>query len=151
MKKIIAVLLVLVSLFSMFAICASSEGVFDELINKEDENPLYIIIYKHYHSDEVMYMPQPTFSYQGPCVLKVTTDAPVAVNKEFQYWEDADGKTYRPGQEVYVEGEIHLYAVFTKANTPKDEPNFIGVIRSAIQSLLSVFHKILVSLHIVNP
>ena len=97
MKKLLAILLAIVALFSVLSVgmlaAADNDNIFG--IDKEDEKPLYIIIYKEYQKDDkVMYMPPPTYSYEGPRYLTITTDAPTAIGKEFQYWVDDDGNTY---------------------------------------------------------
>ena len=154
MKKLIAVLLVILSLVSILSIAAVALDIDDPFgIGGEDEQPLYILIYKKYdNSDKVTYMPAPTYSFNGPCTLTVTTDTPIAAGKEFQYWVDDEGNTYYPGQEVWVEQEIHLYAVFSDAPSGSgDQGRVLDYIKAGFNSIIALFRKLLVALHILNP
>jgi len=154
MKKLIAILLAILSLISILSVAAAALDADNPFgIDKEDEKPLYIIIYKKYNNgDEVTYMPAPTYSYTGPRNLTITTDTPIAIGKEFQYWVDDEGNTYNPGQEIWVEKEIHLYAIFSDASSGPDKTNRIfDIIKTGFDSIIAVFRKLLVALHILNP
>ncbi|MBQ5968496.1 MAG: hypothetical protein IKN72_08800 [Clostridia bacterium] len=153
MKKILAVLLALLSLVSVFSVAVAALDADNPFgIDTGDEKPLYIIIYKAYDkTDKVTYMPAPTYSYTGPRYLTVTKDTPVAAGKEFQYWVDDEGNTYNPGQEVWVEKEIHLYAIFSDAPSGSGkEGRVLDMIKAGFDSIVALFRKILVALHILN-
>lgn len=125
MKKIIAVLLSVVCIFSCMALPASAlEDAFDDVIGgvggnlglEEDRPILYGIIYKMDTLDgvSIMYKPSPSVSFTSPGTYTVTNDTPLSVDYEFVCWEHQEtGKHYYAGDKLYIDGQEVLLAVWT--------------------------------------
>lgn len=146
MKKIIALMLSVICLFSCMGMTASA-GVFDDILYnvtvnmgmEPDEPIIYGITYQ---SDSIlsgvapMYMPSPTFSFTKPGTYVVTEAVPLAVDYEFVCWvDDETGKNYYAGDTIYIDGQKALTAKWT----PKTDNNIrpIRVIVTAIEALRS--------------
>ena len=93
MKKIIALLLSIVCLFSCMATTASA-GLFQDVIDnitinmglEPDEPIIYGIVYDSnslLSGVAPMYVPSPTFSFTKPGTYVVTDNVPLAVDYEF--------------------------------------------------------------------
>ncbi len=145
MKKIIALLLSIVCLFSCMATTASA-GVFKDVIDnitismglEPDEPIIYGITYDSnslLSGVAPMYIPSPTFSFTKPGTYVVTDNVPLAVDYKFVCWEDENGKAYYAGTPIYIDGQKVLYAKWT----PKTDNNIrpVRVILTAIEALRS--------------
>lgn len=146
MKKIIALMLSIICLFSCMTVSASA-GVLDDVLYNVTVNmgmePDEPIIYGiTYDSDKLlsgvapMYMPSPTFSFTKPGTYVVTDNVPLAVDYEFVCWvEEETGKLYYAGDTIYIDGNKTLLAKWT----PKTDNNIrpIRVIVTAIETLRS--------------
>ncbi len=129
MKKIIAVLLSVLCIFSVFAVSASAE--LDKSLDlglEDDKTVIYAINYKN-DSLEVttMYTPLPTINFKGPGTATITNDTPIAVDHDFVCWRDDNGNRYYEGDKIEINGEVTLYAVWE----PKTDsyPQIIRTIR----------------------
>ncbi|MBR6313306.1 MAG: hypothetical protein IKR49_01545 [Clostridia bacterium] len=133
MKKVIAILLVVISLVSLMSIGLS---VFAG--NDQDETKIYAVIYAK-GGIPVMYEPTPTFRYDGPGWLTVSADTPIAIDYDFLYWIDQDNNRYYPGDKIYVDHEVKLTPVFA----PKTDSDIhtTRVIKAAFQALIRVLEK----------
>lgn len=144
MKKIIALLLCFVCLFSSLGITSAAAGVFDEVLTnitvnmgmEPDESILYGITYD---SDglltgvKVMYMPSATVTFTRPGTYTVTDDIPLSVDYEFVCWEDEDtGKLYYAGDKIYIDGNKTFYAVWQEKTDGKNR--VIRTIATAIET-----------------
>lgn len=146
MKKITALLLCIVCLFSCVTFSASA-GVFNEILDnvtinmglEPDEPIIYGITYdsnKLLSGVAPLYVPSPTFSFTRPGTYVVTDNIPLAVDYEFVCWEDEEtGKLYYAGDTIYIDGQKTLLAKWT----PKTDNNVrpIRVIVTAIEALRS--------------
>ena len=144
MKKILAVLLSLICIFSSATVTASA-GVFDVVFTnitlgmgmEPDEPIIYGITYasdKIFSGVSVMYMPSTTFKFTNPGTYTVTDDIPLSVDYNFVCWEDEDtGKLYYAGDKIYIDGQKTFYAVWE----PKTDNNVrpIRVIITAVEAL----------------
>ncbi len=145
MKKIIALLLCLVCLFSSVGMTASAANIFNEVITnitismglEPDEPIIYGIIYDSNRlltGVTILYKPSPTFSFTKPGTYTVTDDIPLAVDHKFICWEDEDtGKHYYAGDKIYIDGQKTLLAVWA----PKTDNNVrpIRAIVTAVEAL----------------
>ena len=143
MKKIIAVLLCLICIFSTMSMTASA-GVFDDLVTgisvslgmEPDDPILYGITYgsdKLLSGVTVMYMPGQTAKFTNPGTYTVTSDIPLSVDYEFVCWEDEHGQLYYPGDKIYIDGQKELTAVWKEKTDGRARP--IRVIVTAIETL----------------
>lgn len=145
MKKIIALLLSVICLFSCMGMTASA-GIFQEVIDNvaisigmEPDEPIIFGI--TYESEGLlsgvtpMYIPSPTFSFTKPGTYVVTDNVPLAVDYEFVCWEDESGKPYYAGDPIYIDGQKVLYAKWTEKTDNNSRP--IRVIVTAIETLRS--------------
>jgi len=132
MKKILALLLAVVCLFSVLTVGLTAAA--------KDDDPITGIVYEK-GGVPLMYIPNSTYSFEGPAWLTVTTDKPIPAdaNYEFMYWLDKDGKRVDPGQSIYVTQEIVLRPYFIKTN---NEDRTTSTIRSALQALVRVFERL---------
>ena len=145
MKKIIALLLSIVCLFSCMATTASA-GLFQDVIDnitinmglEPDEPIIYGIVYDSnslLSGVAPMYVPSPTFSFTKPGTYVVTDNVPLAVDYEFVCWEDGNGKPYYAGTPIYIDGQKILYAKWAPKTDNHSRP--IRVILTAIEALRS--------------
>lgn len=129
MKKLLALLLALLCVFSLFSASVSAAGIIDD---KDKEACAYYITYQNetLSGIKLMYKPNPTVSFDGPGYVTVTNDTPIAVDHDFICWKDKEGKFYYEGDRVYVYGEITLYAVWEEKKD--NDSNVTRVIKAAL-------------------
>ena len=144
MKKLIALLLCFVCLFSSLGITSAAAGVFNEVLTnitinmgmEPDEPIIYGITYdsnKLLTGVSIMYKPSPTFTFTRPGTYTVTDDIPLAVDYEFICWEDEDtGKYYYAGDKIYIDGNKTLYAVWQEKTDGKNR--VIRTISTAVEA-----------------
>ena len=133
MKKILAVLLAVVCLFSVLTVGLSAAA------EDEEETIIYSVVYAK-GGVPLMYIPQPTFRYDGPGWVNVTEEKPVAAGYEFLYWIDKDGNRYDPGDQIYVANEVKLTPVFAKINDGENQTTH--TIKGAFQALIALFQRL---------
>lgn len=153
MKKLLAIILALICIFSTCTLAATalSEDVLGDIIGdqlgvtqeKDEADTLSYGI--HYSSGNlvnitVLYEPAPNIRFEVPTYVTVTNDTPVAVDHNWVCWKDQEtGELYYPGDSIYVEGKVTLVAVWEEKTD-----NYPGFIRSAIagvQALLRLVEK----------
>ena len=146
-KKVLSVFLAILCLFGMISTAAFALG---GILGGEDDDPLEQIYGVYYTIDpisgiSVMYKPNPTITFNTPKIVEVSGDLPLAVDYEFYAWKDENGKVYYPGDDIYVNSKLTLYAVH-RPKTDNDsrvvrviKTSFQTFIRS-IQSFLGVFN-----------
>ena len=156
MKKLIAVLLSVLCLFSAFA-CPASAGADDFLedvleselgVTKEEGEIDEVMMYGiHYEMQtlttvSITYMPSPTITFKQPVTAKVTLDTPLSVDYQFICWKEKEtGKLYYPGDEIEVTGKITLLAVWEEKTD--NYPRVIRVIINALETLGRLINKFL--------
>ena len=133
MKKVIAILLVVISIVSLMSI-----GLTAFAGNDQDETKVYAVIYAK-GGVPVMYEPTPTFRFDGPGWLTVSADTPIAIDYDFLYWIDQDGNRYYPGDKLYVDHEVKLTPVL--APKTDSDVHTTRVIKAAFQALIRVLEK----------
>lgn len=132
MKKIIAVLLAALCLFSVFSFGLSVAA------EKEDDTKIYAVIYAK-GGVPVLYEPTPTFRFDKPGWVTVSADTPIAVDYDFVCWIDKDGNHIYPGDKIYVDHEVKLQPLMA-AKTDNDI-HTTRVIKAAFQALIRVLGK----------
>ena len=132
MKKIIAILLVVISIVSLMSIGLSVAA------SDESDTKIYAVIYAK-GGVPVMYEPTPTFRFDGPGWLTVSADTPIAIDYDFVCWMDQNGNRYYPGDKLYVDHEVKL----TPVMAPKTDSDVhtTRVIKAAFQALIRVLEK----------
>ena len=142
MKKLISVFLAALCIFTLFTTVASAGGAFDDITLEPEESNIYCIIYtsETLNGVTMMYAPHTQASFNGPGYATVTNDTPIAVDHDFVCWKDGHGRYYYPGDKVYVNGTVHLYAVWEKKTDNNN--HVLRVIRAAIASLERVLQKL---------
>ena len=133
MKKILAMLLAVVCLFSILTVGLTAAAAGGEA------DPIYAIVYSK-GGVPVMYLPAPTFRFDGPGWLTVTEEKPTAVGYDFVCWEDENGNRVYPGDQIYVDKEVKLMPVFAKSTSNDDRTT--STIKAAFQSLIAVFERL---------
>lgn len=157
MKKLLAVFLSVICIFSCFALPASAagalgvigelantffEGIFD--IDIEEDTPLgYGVIYEidPLQGVSVVYKPSPSISFENPGTYAITTDTPLSIDYEFICWEDTTGKRYYAGDKIYVDGMITLYAIWVEKND--NDMRVARVIKTTFEALRRLIGKFL--------
>ena len=146
MKKITAIILSILCLFSVFAISASADigdDISDFVTKDEQDSFFYCVVYKKetLSTVKVMYFPNPSISVSGPGYLTITNDSPIAIDHKFVCWKDRDGNLYKAGDQFYVTGECELYPVWEE----KDDnyPHVVRVISAAMETFLRMVQKAL--------
>jgi len=139
MKKLLAVLLSILCVLSVFGFSASASQVLEPIT--EEEPILFCVTYQKETLSEVkmMYKPNPSVKLDGPGYVTVTKDTPIAIDHEFICWRDSVGNLYYEGDKVYVDGEVVLYAVW--ADKQDNNPKFIRVIQAALYTFQRMLQK----------
>ncbi len=120
MKKIIALFLAAMCIFSCMSIPASAiediPGNIGGSVGLEPDEPIiYGIVYEMetLSGISIMYKPSPTFSFSSPGMYTVTNDTPLSVDYEFVGWQHEEtGKMYYAGDKLYIDGQEVLIAVW---------------------------------------
>lgn len=151
MKKLLAIILSAICLFSCLALPASAAagGVLGEVatdfferffqLEVEEDTPLgYGVIYEidTFEGVSVVYKPSPSISFENPGIYTITTDTPLSIDHRFIRWEDSRGNPYYAGDKIYVDGMITLYAKWVE----KDD-NDVRVAR-IIKTTLEAFKRL---------
>lgn len=146
MKKIIAILLSVLCFCSVVALPVSASDFETTKVTNifgEEEEPTYQLHYEKETAANIsmMYRPNPSVSLEEPAFVIVTKDTPIAVDHDFICWRDLDGKLYYPGDKIFVDGDITLYAVWEekKDNTPR----VIRIIQAALLTMQRAVLKLL--------
>ena len=134
MKKLIAIILVVLSIVSLMSIGLSA------FAENTEETKVYAVVYSK-GGIPVMYEPAPTFRFDKPGMLTISNDTPLAVDYEFVCWQDENGQKYYPGDKIYVDHEIKLIPVFSKKTD--NDPHVFRVIKTALDALIRVLGKAL--------
>lgn len=131
MKKLLAIILSVICIFSCFALpsSAAGAGVVGELAKtffeglfgikfEEDTSIGYGVIYEMdtFSGVSIVYKPNPTISFSNPGIYTITSDTPLSIDYEFVRWEDSKGNPYYAGDKIYVDGTVTLYAVWVEKN-----------------------------------
>lgn len=135
-KKVLSIFLAILCVFGMISTVAVA---FDLGLGEDEDDPLnklYGLYYEidPYNTVPVMYKPSPTIVLNTPKIVEVSGDLPLAVDYEFYAWKTEDGTIYYPGEDIYVNGKITLYA----EGRPKadNDSRFIRVIKTAFQTMI---------------
>ena len=156
MKKILAVLLCLLCLVSTMAVSVSGSFIEEKavyigsLLGFEEDDPIGYGI--KYDSNKllsgvssIMYEPKPTVKLRNPGTYTVTDDYPLAVDYSFVCWKNRDtDKLYYPGDEIFIDGQITLYAVWEEKNDNNIRPvrvflTAMQAFKKMLQSFFGVF------------
>ncbi|MDD6012591.1 MAG: hypothetical protein PUC33_07070 [Oscillospiraceae bacterium] len=132
MKKIIAILLSLIFMFSSLGLVGCA---FDDII-PEDEPIGYGIIYKMdtFSTVKITYKPKPSISFKNPGTYTITSDTPLSVDYQFVCWKHSEtGKLYYAGDKIYVDGQIVLVAVWEEKTDNHIRPT--RVLLTALETL----------------
>lgn len=142
MKKIIAVLLCVVCLFSSMSMATCAlDGIISNVsgaLGLEQDDPIgYGITYDSNAFlsgvSSVMYEPRPTVKLNNPGTYTVTDDYPLAVDYQFVCWQLKETKKfYYAGDKIYVDGQITLVAVWEPKNDGRNR--VIRVITTAFET-----------------
>lgn len=154
MKKILAVLLSVLCIFSMLSVSAFAIGdIVEDVVGdyigvtEEDGIDAQMLYGIHYEMEtitniSIMYMPNPTITFKQPVTAKVTTDTPLSVDYQFICWRHGEtGELYYPGDSIDVTGKVTLYAVWEEKS--EDEPRVIRVITTALETLKRLIQQFL--------
>lgn len=145
-KKLIAVLLSVLCVFSVFAVpCFANDNasVFEEISSMFEDDQLNCIVYQKETLSNVsmMYKPNPNVSLDGPGYITVTRDTPLAVDHNFVCWRGEDGTLYYEGDRIYVEGTVTLYAVWEEKTD--NDSHVLRVLKTAFGTLQRMLQKLL--------
>lgn len=130
MKKIIAILLIVVFSINSYALD----------INKSDDYQNYSLIFElDAPADlKLVYQSESKIIFDVPTEFTVTKNTPVSVNYDWVAWENsATGDLYYPGDKIKVEDTIYLKAVWEEKND-----NYPMVLRFIMAQIESVIKKI---------
>ncbi len=155
MKKLLAIILSVICVFSCFALPSSAvngggvvgelagtffEGFFD--IEIEEDTPIgYGVIYdmETLSGVSIVYQPSPTVSFNNPGIYTITSDTPLSVDYEFVRWEDSKGNPYYAGDKIYVDGTVTLYAVWVEKND--NDVRVARIIKTTFEALKRLIGK----------
>ena len=142
MKKFLAVLLSLITIFSVFSVSVSALGDVAGGLLGEDEGTNQIQ-YKKDTLDNVtlIYQAGNTLMVGDSKYTQITEDTPIAVDHDFICWVDKGGKKYYPGDIIKVEGTVTLYAVW--AEKTDNDSHAIRVVKATVSALMRIIKVIL--------
>lgn len=141
MKKITAVLLTVICLFTCISMPVSAlsdipGNIGDSMGLPSDEPVIYGIVYEvdKLEGVSVMYKPSPTFTFTSPGTYTVTNDTPLSVDYEFVCWQHKDtGDYYYAGDQLYIDGQVTLIAVWKEKDDNHLRPT--RVLLTALETL----------------
>lgn len=141
MKKFLAVLLSIITIFSAFALPASALGDLGGLL--EEEEGTNQIQYKKDTLDGVtiFYQAGNTLVVDGSKYTQITYDTPIALDHDFICWTDKAGKRYYPGDVIKVEGTVVLYAVWQEKTD--NDSYMVRVVKASVAALKRIISLIL--------
>lgn len=143
MKKFLAVLLSLLTVFSLFAMSASA--VTTAFIEQfpEYESFARMIEYKKDTLDgvQMVYQAGNTLVLGDSKYAAISEDTPIAIDHDFICWADKKGNKYYPGDIIKVEGKVTLYAVWAK-KTDSDS-HTLRVIKAGLSALIRIIQSML--------
>ncbi len=161
MKKLLAVLLAIICVFSGFSVCALDlSGMLGDIVEDQfgvpsEEDEADILTHGvHYEmsmlsTETILYSPSPSITFNAPTDMVITNDYPIAVDHNWVCWkEQKTGKLYYPGDTIHVEGKVVLIAVWEEKTD-----NYPGFIRSAIagvQALIKLIEKFMGVFNTIN-
>lgn len=142
MKKFLAVLLSLITIFSVFSVSVSASGDVAGGLLGGDEG-FNQIQYKKDTLDNVtlIYQAGNTLMVGDSKYTQITEDTPIAVDHDFICWVDKGGKKYYPGDIIKVEGTVTLYAVW--AEKTDNDSHTIRVVKATVSALMRIIKVIL--------
>lgn len=156
MKKITAILLSILCIFSLFT-CPAVAGLEDFVgdlfedefgVTEEEGGIDQVLNYGvHYEMDTlslvpVTYKPVATLTFKQPVTIKVTEDSPLAVDYQFVCWkEKGTGKLYYPGDPIEITGEVTLVAIWEEKTD--NYPRMIRVIINSLEMVSRLINKFL--------
>ncbi|MCM1364618.1 MAG: hypothetical protein NC122_00060 [Faecalibacterium sp.] len=144
MKKVLAIFLSILCVFSLFGVTASANDMFeDDRTTTTEESTLYGITYEKETAADVkmMYKPNSSLSLDGPGYVYVTKDTPLAIDHEFICWRDLEGNLYYGGDPFYVDGEVTLYAVWEEKKD--NDPYLLRLLKTVVQIFQRMLYKAL--------
>lgn len=149
MKKILAVLLSILCIFSCFSVSSFAadeyKETFEELLDvtlPEGETLGYGIFYEMdtLSGVSIMYKPSPSISFSNPGTYTIKDDTPLSIDYEFVCWKHSKtNKLYYAGDKIYVDGQITLYAVWEEKTD--NDVRAVRIIKTAIESLRRLIGK----------
>ena len=149
MKKLLAVLLSLITIFSAFTLSASALDLGDlgdltgGLLGGEEEGGTNQIEYKKDTLDEVtlFYQAGNTLLIGDSKYTQITEDTPIALDHDFICWVDKAGNRYYPGDIIKVEGTVTLYAVWEEKQD--NDSYMVRVVKASVQALMRIVKLVL--------
>ncbi len=157
MKKLLAVILSIICAFSCFALPSSAAGeggligelstdFFERLLGIEFEEDTaigYGVIYNIDSLDgvSVVYKPSPSIKFENPGTYTITSDTPLSIDYEFICWQDTKGNRYYAGDKIYVDGTIHLYALWGEKQD--NDVRVARIIKTTMEALRRLVGKFL--------
>lgn len=155
MKKIIALLLSIICIFSAVSVSAYAEdeieGIVGDVIGgildvevTEDEPLVYGVFYEMetLSNISIMYKPNPSISFNKSGTYTITSDTPLSVDYQFVCWEHSEtGKLYYAGDKLYVDGKETLYAVWEEKTD--NDIRIVRVLKTSIEALRRLLGKFL--------
>lgn len=153
MKKVLAVILSAICLFSCLSFSASADNgtvigsVVENMINdyigmpREEEYYAYGIVYEMevYSGVTLIYNPMATISFTRPGDFVITDDEPLAIDHQLVCWRDADYNKYYPGDTIHVDGRITLYAQWKEKED--NDGYIIRLIKTTTNALKKMFAR----------
>lgn len=155
MKKLLAVLLSILCIFSMLGTTsfAAADDFLGDILESElgvtqeegiEDQLSYGI---HYEMEtislvKIMYKPSPTITFKQPVTAVITMDTPLSADYEFICWRHGEtNEYYYPGETIEVDGIVTLYAVWEEKTD--NYPSMIRYIITGFEALKRLVDKFL--------
>ncbi|MFI3142278.1 MAG: hypothetical protein R3Y27_08245 [Clostridia bacterium] len=137
-KKILAVLMAVLSMFSVFAVSSSAVDYDDITTPTTAESPTFYTVTFVTDSVNCLYTPILEFTYDTEGYLTISDDIPLAIDYTFKYWYDSDLNVYEPDDQIYVDGEIVLTAYWEeKTDDDSDIVRFFSTLFEAVSKYIN--------------
>lgn len=143
MKKLISVLLAIITIFSAFSLSAAAATTAFVDLFPEDEGIVRMIEYKKdtLSGVRMVYQAGNTLVLENTKYAQISEDTPIAIDHDFICWKDKTGREYYPGDIIKVEGTVTLYAVWAKKTD--NESQVVRTVKAGIEALLRILKTIL--------
>lgn len=148
MKRIIALLLALLCLYTALSVCVYAaddiKDVLEEQMGLElEDEKAYGVVFQAGNA-KTMYMPATQIGFDCPGYVRISEDYPIAIGKDFRAWKDSNGDDVWPGDSIYVDKIVYLTADWSNASTN------VTAFDTVVCALKTMIHSIQIAIHVIN-
>ncbi len=140
-KKILAVLMAILSMVSVFAVSSSAVDYDDITVPTTAESPAFYTVTFKTDSVNCLYTPILEFTYDTTGILTISDDIPLSIDYTFKYWYDSNLNVYEPGDTIYIDGDITLTAYWEEKTD--DDSDIVRLFSTLFEAVSKYIQKII--------